>query len=321
MIHEFAQLLLETGHLQRDQLDLLRHRASLMGGELDRHALEMSLLGADELIALYAQCLDLPPARPLDLDRLSLKRSSAFPGRLAARWRFIPVEQIGLSWQVLSDQKPAESVREEVRCTLGVELLVRAVPPFLFELLERWLHQRSSQDQLALLAARLFPRFSVPSELIDQKIDLDQTHESLEPSHLSYRLTRCVNGQDCLDEVRKEMISWAPFHGLWRVDGPVLRSPSRALSIDALEGFSEVLSCDHLQLFDSVSEGWVDLCDDARSLKSLAIRPVVIAGRCVAVLLVGSALLVVDGRNRSRLDDAAQDLARALKSRLGQSPG
>jgi len=317
VIHEFAQLLLETGHLQRDQLDLLRHRASLMGGELDRHALEMSLLGADELITLYAQCLDLPPARPLDLDRLSLKRSGAFPGRLAARWRFIPVEQIGLSWQVLSDQKPDEALREEVRCTLGVELLVRAVPPFLFELLERWLHQRSSQDQLALLTARLFPRFSVISASVDPQIDTGQTPESLEPSHLSYRLARCATGQDCLDEARQDMANWAPICGLWRVDGPVLRSPSRALSIDGLEGFSEVLSCDHLQVFDSVSEGWIDLCDDARPLRSLAVRPVLIGRRCVAVLLVGSAFLVVDGRNQSRLDDTAQDLAHALELRLG----
>ena len=316
-MHQFAQQLLESGYLQRDQLDLLRHRASLMGGELDRHALEMSLLGADELISLYAQCLELHPARPLALDRLSLKRSAAFPGRLAARWRFIPVAQIGLSWQVLSDQKPDDALREEVRCALGVELLVRAVPPFLFELLERWLQQRSSKDQLALLTARLFPRFSVITEPVKVEPETIPTGKSSEPSHLSYRLLRCVNGQECLDAAHQELGRWAPIYGLWRVDGPLLRSPSRAQTIDGLDGFSDTLTCDEVQVFDTIATSWAELCDDARSLRSLAVRPVMVRHRCVAVILIGSVLPRVDGRSIARLDDTAQELAKALESRLG----
>ena len=200
----FAHALQRGGYIDRAQLDLLRHRARLMGGELDRHAIEMGLLGADEVVSVYAQTLELPPVRSLDLDRIDAQSSGGFPARLAARWRLIPVQQVGLSWQVLSDQRPSAERREEVRTTLGVELLVRAVPPFLYEILAQWLRGESHSHDLALMVARLYPRFIVSQaqDVIDHP-QPSSAAGAMQASGLPRQLNACQSGRACLEQTEQ----------------------------------------------------------------------------------------------------------------------
>jgi hypothetical protein len=313
---QLSQHLIAHDYLEEGQIDLLRHRSSLMGGTIDQHALEMGLLGVDEIIAAYADCIRLPAARPIDLDRLSLQRSAAFPLRLAARWRFIPIEQIGLSWQVLSDQKPTNERREEVRKILGVEVLSRAIPPFLFKVLERWLSQQPIDDDLALLTARLYPRFSVSPQTTDQKRRKLRTSTALEPSHLSYLLSQCVSGQQALQIVDESMGKWATNKEVWRIQGSIIKTERRALTIGSFNGLDEQLEQERVIHLPSVDQAWTELCSDEAKLKTLALRPVYVHTHQVALLVIGSESVALDQRTLARLDDTATALKNHLEAQL-----
>ena len=323
MIAAFGQALQRGGYIDRSQLDLLRHRARLMGGELDRHAIEMGLLGADEVIQVYAESIELPAVRSLDLDRMNRLKSAAFSARLAARWRLIPVQQVGLSWQVLSDRRPSAQLRAEVRTTLGVELLVRAVPPFLYELLTQWLSGRSQSHDLALLAARLYPRFIVAQTL--------SPGDALEPSAdvapracgLTQRLAECDSGRSCLMQAEQFLAQTHALARVWHIDGPVLRrfgDQSAALPLSELAGLESVLGADHLQYYLPVPKGWQLLCTDhSHPLRCLAIRSINLAGRAVAVAAIGAEHLSLDAAALDHLDRGVLDLKKALQLRLRQA--
>ncbi len=313
---ELSQHLIAEGYLEKGQIDLLNNRSALMGGTIDQHALEMGLIGVDEVISAYAECIKLPSVRPLDLDRLSLQRSAAFPLRLAARWRFIPVEQIGLSWQVLSDQNPTKTLREEVRKTLGVEVLARAIPTFLFKLLRRWLEQQPVDDELALLTARLYPRFSVSPNTATQAPQRTAASTLLEPSHLSYRLANCANGKQALSIVSETLNTWALNHEVWRIQGPILKTDQRALTIDSIDGLSERLDQDDVAYLSLTDPNWAELCSQDLALKTLALRPIHIHTRRVALLVIGSQSTNIDERMLARLDETAATLTKALESQL-----
>ncbi len=308
--------LIAHDYLEESQVDLLRHRSTLMGGTVDQHALEMGLLGVDELISAYAECISLPAARPIDLDRLSLQRSAAFPLRLATRWRFIPIEQIGLSWQVLSDQKPTNEQREEVRKILGVEVLSRAIPPFLFKILERWLGQQPIDDDLALLTARLYPRFSVSPDTHSKNQGKTESSTTLEPSHLSYLLSQCENGQQALQVIDKSIEKWASNKEVWRIQGSILKTPNRALAIKSIGGLSEQLDQDKVIHLTSVDKDWIELCSDEVKIKTLALRPVHVQAHRVALLVIGSESNAFDKRTLARLDDTATALKNSLMAQL-----
>ena len=308
--------LITHDYLEDDQIDLLRHRSTLMGGTIDQHALEMGLLGVDELISAYADCIHLPAARPIDLDRLSFQRSAAFPLRLATRWRFIPIEQIGLSWQVLSDQKPSDELREEVRKTLGVEVLSRAIPPFLFKILQRWLSQQPIDDDLALLTARLYPRFAISVRHTSQKQREIDVSSVLEPSHLSYRLGECTNGQEALIVVSEDMEKWSDHKEVWRIQGSILKTDERAVAIASVSGLSERLRHERVVQLPLNDQSWTELCSHETELKTLAIRPVHVRTRQVALLIVGSQSALLDDRTLARLDDLGIALTKTLEAQL-----
>jgi hypothetical protein len=308
--------LISQDYLDESQVGLLKHRSALMGGTLDQHALEMGLLGVDELMSAYAECVRLPAARPIDLDRLSLQRSAAFPLRLAARWRFIPIEQIGLSWQVLSDQKPTNAQREEVRKILGVEVLSRAIPPFLFNILQRWLGQQPVDDDLALLTARLYPRFSVSPRVTAQSRGKQKPSTALEPANLSYLLSQCKNGKQALRIVDESIEKWAANKEVWRIQGSILKTQNRALTIDSISGLSDQLDQEKVIHLPSVDHNWTELCSDGIRLNTLALRPVHVHAHRVALLVIGSESNALDERTLARLDDTATALKKSLEAQL-----
>ena len=317
----FAQSLLQGKVLDRPQLDLLRHRAGLLGGGLDRHALEMGLLGVDEVMSLYAQSLDLPPARALDLDRLNRQKSSAFPSRLAHRWRLIPVQQMGLSWLVLSDECPTPQRRDEVRLTLGVELLVRAVPPFLFELLHAWLNRLPQNQDLALLASRLYPRFIYRPSSHELAHEPMHAPEAERVSGLPQRLEPCEGGEACLEEVEHYLAQRHHSAAVWRINGPVLTrsgAGKSAVSLGSLEGLKDVLSDADVRTFSPVPKGWEALFGaSVGALRAISVRPVCLGGQPVALLVLGANTLSFDGAAVASIDDAAAVLRAALVERLG----
>jgi len=322
MIAAFGAALQSGGYIDRAQLDLLRHRARLMGGELDRHAIEMGLLAADEVVQVYAQSVELPPVRDLDLDRMNRVKSSAFPHRLASRWRLIPVQQVGLSWQVLSDQRPSAEVRAEVRTTLGVELLVRAVPPFLYELLAQWLSGRPHSHELALLAARLYPRFIVAQALpLDDAPDSPERPTATPSSGLASQLAECASGRACLERAEQFLSGRHAEARIWRVDGPVLRrfgQQASALPLSELSGLEAVLGEPAVQHYLPVPAGWNLLCGDQKiALRSLALRPIFIGDQPAVVGVIGAEHLGLDAAALDHLDCAALDLKKSLESRLG----
>ena len=315
-MQRLARHLIASNYLEESQIDLLRHRSTLMGGTIDQHALEMSLLGVDELIAAYAECIHLPAARPIDLDRLSLKRSAAFPLRLAARWRFIPIEQIGLSWQVLSDQKPSDDLREEVRKTLGVEVLSRAIPPFLFKVLQRWLEQHPIDDDLALLTARLYPRFAVSQQRTATSRQEQDLSTILGPTHLSYQLSQCHHGQQALLVAHEHMERWSSNNEVWRIQGSVIKTERRALTIESIVGLKDQLNHDIVVQLPVDDQNWTELCPHQGRLKTLALRPVHVHRHQVALLVIGSPSPAIDERTLARLDDVALALTKHLEAQL-----
>ncbi len=321
MIQAFSQALQRDGYIDRAQLDLLRHRARLMGGELDRHAIEMGLLGADEVVSVYAQTVALPAVRSLDLDRINAESSGAFPARLAARWRLIPVQQTGLSWQVLSDQHPSAERRAEVRTTLGVEILVRAVPPFLYEILAHWLRGEPHGHDLALLVARLYPRF-----IVSQAQPLAESPDQVRPvamqeSGLPRRLMTCQSGRACLEQTEQFLTQRNSHARVWHIDGPVLRrfgAQASVLPLSEVPGLAAALSESSLQHVQPVPQGWNLLCSaQKQTFRSLALRIIELAGRPVALAVIGAQHLHLDAAALDGLDRAAWDLKAALKGRLG----
>jgi hypothetical protein len=280
----------------------------------------MGLLGVDEVMTLYAQSLELPPARALDLDRLDRQKSAAFPAGLAYRWRLIPVQQMGLSWQVLSDECPTPQRREEVRLTLGVELLVRAVPPFLYELLHAWLNRLPQDRDLALLASRLYPRFIHHPSAHELPQEPVRAAEVERVSGLPQRLEPCAGGEACLDEVEHYLTQRHHSAAVWRIKGPILRrsgAGKSAISIASLDGLEDVLSGSDVRSFAPVPKGWGALFEVGHaSLRAISLHPVRLGGQPVALLVLGARTLSFDGAAIASMDEAAAVLRAALMKRL-----
>lgn len=316
-MNAFTETLLARELLAESQLALLQHRSRLMGGSVDQHALEMGLLGLEDVLESYGASIGLPAASPLDLDRLSLERSAQFPARLAARYRLIPVDQRGLVLYALSDRKPSERQGEELAQLLGVELRARAIPPFLYRVLTRWLEQSPVDDDLALLTARLYPRFFIapaPNEPTEQR-----TEEPLsaEPEHLAHRLGRCDNGAAQLDLVCDHLQGFAPLAGAWRIHGRVLKTTTQALTLDHLSPAIEALEPERVTYLAEPGAHWGTLCGHQAPLHSAAVRPIALRQRVVALLIIGSPFGGLDPRVCAQLEETAVLLSGSLEAQLG----
>jgi hypothetical protein len=321
MNDRFAQMLLSQGLLERSQLGMLRQRAKLLGGELDRHLIEMGLLGVEKVIEIYAESIALRAASPLDLDSLEHSSSSAFPQRLAARWRFIPMRQNGLLWEVLTDRSATPDLHMEVERTLGLKVSLLGIPPFLYEILWAWLQQQSQDSDLALLTARLYPRF-----IARLKTGRSQSETNDDPSvknvlSLSLKLAQCRQADGCLVEVKTHLEKQYAQTAVWRVSGEALfrcGGDKTALTISQLEGLSTWLEHHSAKVINPVPKTWCSLLGDSiRDQKSLVIRPVGIAKkRIVALLVLGSEHLVLNERTRADLDDIGRSLSSALEQQL-----
>ena len=325
MIDRFSHLLLAEKIVDRSQLDLLRQRARLLGGGLDQHLLETGTLDLDRVIGIYAQSIELPRARGLDFDRIERQRSAAFPAQLRQRWRFIPIRQRGLVWQVLSDSQPDAERRADIRCVLGVDVLVRAVPPFLYDILAAWLQGRPPREGLALLAANLFPRFVVAAERGDRVAAAEPSYQRDQPSGLPARLDACSGGSEVLSGAAQYLSERFAFQGVWRVDGSVLHNPQgtrEARLIDAFEGLAEALIAGGaVRTITPAPSGWSDLLAAPEPLRSLAVRPIFVGGRCLALLVIGAQVLAVDAGSSAELDRVGALVEARIERRLSVAPG
>jgi hypothetical protein len=324
MKDRFEELLLSQGLVERSQLGMLRQRAKLLGGELDRHLIEMGLLGVEKVIETYAKSISLKPASPLDLDSLEHGSSAAFPQRLAARWRFIPMRQNGIHWQVLTDRAAKPDLHLEVEQTLGLKVSLRGIPPFLYDILSAWLRQQSQNSDLALLTARLYPRFILSSNNAESKGKPEDEPNSKRVMGLSLKLDRCKTAESCLTEVKNHLEERYAQAALWRISGEAMfrcGDDQSALTSAQLEGLPVFLEQRSAKVIKPVPRGWCSLLGDSmRDQKSLVVRPVRVAKkRVVALLVLGSQHLVLNERTRADLDDVGCSLSAALEQQLRQS--
>ena len=63
-MNAFTETLLERELLAESQLALLQHRSRLMGGSVDQHALEMGLLGLEDVLVSYGRPSGFPRRAP-----------------------------------------------------------------------------------------------------------------------------------------------------------------------------------------------------------------------------------------------------------------
>ena len=66
-MNAFTETLLRARLLAESQLALLQHRSRLMGGSVDQHALEMGLLGFEDVLVSYGASIGLPRRAPWTL--------------------------------------------------------------------------------------------------------------------------------------------------------------------------------------------------------------------------------------------------------------
>jgi hypothetical protein len=325
MIDRFSRLLLAEEVVDRSQLDLLRHRARLLGGGLDQHLLETGTLDLEGVIRIYASSIELPHARGLDLDRIERRRSAAFPAQLRQRWRFIPVRQQGLVWQVLSDSRPDADRRAAIRSVLGVDILVRAVPPFLYDILAAWLRGIPPSEGLALLAANLFPRFVVAAESVAEVAVAALAPQADQPSGLPARLALCSGGTEVLSGAAQYLGERFAYQGVWRVDGSVLYNPQgsqEARLINGFIGLAEALASRQAVITRTpVPSGWADLLAAPEQLRSVAVRPIIVVGRCLALLAIGAQFVAIDAASSAELDRVGASVEAGMKQRLSAALG
>jgi len=314
MSRAFSTKLLERGLLDRSQVELLNYRARLRGGGPPRHALELGLLSLDEVLEVYAEAVGLLPLRAIDLDRVNRDAAGAFPRRLAERLRIIPVFQLGLRWHVLSDRALSPAQQAEISDLLGVSVVVRALPPFLYAAIASWMRREPFEDSLVPLMERLFPRFAAAAEP-GARPALAVTDGAM-PSGLPRRLSEAGGGLGVLSQAATHLSERAALTAVWRVDGQTMhRVPSgTVLSMAELEG-ADRLSGDLVRL-KPLPPGWERLLPDS-DCDRMVVRPVQIDGKTVALLVLGAMGLPVDGVARTMIEDAANAIAEELRGRIG----
>ena len=88
------------------------------------------------------------------------------------------------------------------------------------------------------------------------------------------------------------------------------------MTIARVNGLSERLCQERVVQLPLTDHSWIELGSNETGLKTLAIRPVHVRTRQVALLIIGSQSALLDDRTLARLDDLGTALTKTLEAQL-----